>query len=34
MDAEVSARIADVRALGEWVPNPGVPPVHRLAVPA
>jgi carbamoyl-phosphate synthase large subunit len=34
MNPEVARRLADVRSLGDWVPEPGRPPGARVAVPA
>jgi hypothetical protein len=34
MDPAVVERLADVRSLGDWVSNPGVPPRQSIAVPA
>jgi carbamoyl-phosphate synthase large subunit len=34
MNPEVAARLADVRSLGEWVPNPGAPRSSAVAVTA
>ena len=31
IDPDLAGRLADVRSLGEWVPNPGVPPSIRIA---
>jgi carbamoyl-phosphate synthase large subunit len=34
MNPIVAERLAEVRSLGDWVPNPGVPPRRSIAVPA
>jgi hypothetical protein len=31
LDPDVAGRLADVRSLEEWVPNPGVGPAIRMA---